>query len=111
MVRRGRRHATPFLGRHLREDRDYSEDVARAIDEEVRAFIDQGYERARHILTENRAKMDEIAEILLEKETMTPEKLLALLNSEAPADDTRNGLLAPPSPPTTGLPAPTAEPE
>ena len=72
MVRLGRRHGNPFLGRDLMEDRDYSEEIAKAIDEEVRAFIDQGYERARNILTENRAKMDEIAEILLEKEIADP---------------------------------------
>lgn len=50
-LRLGRRHGNPFLGRDIMEDRDYSEDVARAIDEEVRAIIDQGYERARRILS------------------------------------------------------------
>ncbi|HLV80616.1 MAG TPA: cell division protein FtsH, partial [Chthonomonadaceae bacterium] len=110
-LRLGRRHGNPFLGRDLMEDRDYSEDIARAIDEEVRAFIDQGYERARHILTENRAKMDEIAEILLEKETLTREEFLALLNGEATPDDIRKGLLSPPpTPPATGATTPV-EPE
>src|SRR5579871_1842142 len=110
-LRFGRRHGNPFLGRDLMEDRDYSEDIARAIDEEVRAFIDQGYERARHILTENRAKMDEIAEILLEKETLTREEFLALLNGEATPDDIRKGLLSPPpTPPATGATTPV-EPE
>jgi cell division protease FtsH len=111
MVRLGRRHGNPFLGRDLMEDRDYSEEVARAIDEEVRAFIDQGHERARQILLEHRAKMDEIAEVLLEKETLTQEEFLALLNNEATADDIRRGLLNPPAPPpTTGLMTPS-EPE
>jgi len=110
-LRLGRRHGNPFLGRDLMEDRDYSEEIARAIDEEVRSFIDQGYARARDILTENRAKMDEIAEILLEKETLTREEFLALLNGEATIDDIRRGALTPPPPPpATGLPAP-AEPE
>jgi len=103
-LRLGRRHGNPFLGRDLMEDRDYSEDIAKAIDEEVRAFIDQGYARAREILMENRAKMDEIAEILLEKETLTREEFLALLNGEATADDIRRGQLTPP--PTTGLTTP-----
>ena len=108
MVRLGRRHGNPFLGRDLMEDRDYSEDVARAIDEEVRAFIDSGYERARTILTDNRAKMDEIAEILLEKETLTREEFLALLNGEATADDIRRNMIRPPTPPpATGLPTTT----
>lgn len=110
-LRFGRRHGNPFLGRDLMEDRDYGEDIARAIDEEVRAFIDQGYDRARHILTENRAKMDEIAEILLEKETLTREEFLALLNGEATVDDIRKNMLTPPPPPPpTGQTSPV-EPE
>ncbi len=109
-LRLGRRHGNPFLGRDLMEDRDYSEEVARAIDEEVRSFIDQGYARARDILSENRVKMDEIAEILLEKETLTREEFLALLNGEATADDIRRGQLEPPTPPAPGLTT-QAEPE
>ena len=104
MVRLGRRHGNPFLGRDLMEDRDYSEEIAKAIDEEVRAFIDQGYERARHILTENRAKMDEIAEILLEKETLTREEFMALLNGEMTADDIRRSMTQPPIEPPTPQP-------
>jgi len=111
MVRLGRRHGNPFLGRDLMEDRDYSEEIARAIDEEVRAFIDQGYERARHILLENRAKIDEVAEILLEKETLTREEFLALLDGTANAESIRNSMITPPTPPTTGLSVPTEQPE
>jgi len=110
-LRFGRRHGNPFLGRDLMEDRDYGEDIARAIDEEVRAFIDQGYDRARHILTENREKMDEIAEILLEKETLTRDEFLALLNGEMTADDIRKTMVTPPTPPpAAGLTTPV-EPE
>ena len=113
MVRLGRRHGNPFLGRDLMEDRDYSEEIAKAIDAEVRSIIDGCYARARDILTENRAKMDEIATILLEKETLTREEFLALLSGEANIDDIRRGMVAPPPPtlpPTTGITAPV-EPE
>ena len=113
MVRLGRRHGNPFLGRDLMEDRDYSEEIARAIDEEVRAIIDQGYERARRILTDNREKMDEIAEILLEKETLTREEFLSLLDGSATIEDIRKGMIAPPPPPvppTSGTPV-ASEPE
>jgi cell division protease FtsH len=105
VLRLGRRHGNPFLGRDIMEDRDYSEETARAIDEEVRALIDQGYERARHILTENRAKMDEIAQVLLEKETLTREEFLALLNGEATPSQIINNQLPPEqtAPPTTGI--------
>lgn len=101
MVRLGRRMGSPFLGRDLMEDRDYSEDIAKAIDEEVRAFIDQGYERARAILLENRVRMDEIAEILLEKETLSREEFQALLDGTATVDDVRSGLIKPPTPPSS----------
>ncbi len=103
MVRLGRRHGNPFLGRDLMEDRDYSEEIAKAIDEEVRMFIDQGYERARVILTDNRAKMDEIAEVLLERESLTREEFIALLDGTANGDDIRRNAMTPPTlPPSTG---------
>lgn len=111
MVRLGRRQGNPFLGRDVLEDRDYSEEIAHAIDDEVRAFIDQGYDKARHILTENRAKMDEIAEILLEKETLTREEFLGLLDGTLTVDEIRRNMTTPPSlPPTTGTTV-AAEPE
>ena len=50
----GRRHGSPFLGRDLMEDRNYSEDVAKAIDEEVHRIMDSGYQRARQILEDAR---------------------------------------------------------
>ncbi|MCS6775210.1 MAG: ATP-dependent zinc metalloprotease FtsH, partial [Chthonomonadaceae bacterium] len=108
VLRLGRRHGNPFLGRDIMEDRDYSDETARAIDEEVRAIIDQGYKRAREILTEHRAKMDEIAEVLLEKETLTRDEFLALLNGEATPDQIRNNQLPPKqaSPPESGVTAP-----
>lgn len=107
VLRLGRRHGNPFLGRDIMEDRDYSDETARAIDEEVRAIIDQGYKRAREILTEHRAKMDEIAEVLLEKETLTRDEFLALLNGEATPDQIRNNQLPPKqaSPPESGVTA------
>ena len=112
MVRLGRRHGNPFLGRDLMEDRDYSEEIAKAIDEEVRMFIDQGHECARKILTENRAKMDEIAEVLLERESLNREEFLALLDGTATGDDIRRNALTPPTvPPTTGTPITAVEPE
>lgn len=110
MVRLGRRSGNPFLGRDLMEDRDYSEDVAKAIDEEVRAIIDQGYERAREILTEHRATMDMIAEVLLEKETLTREEFLGLLNGEATPEDIIKGMQAPPPPPGSGVPVEEVQP-
>jgi cell division protease FtsH len=59
-----------FLGRDLVRERNYSEKVAAAIDDEVRRVINQAYQRAKDILEANRDKLDEIARVLLEKETL-----------------------------------------
>jgi cell division protease FtsH len=81
----GRRHGNPFLGRDIMEDRNYSEEVAEKIDAEVRRIIETCYDRAMSILTEHRAKMDEISELLLERETIEREefeRLMAGLSSK-----------------------------
>lgn len=88
----GKRHANPFLGRDMMEDRNYSEEMAMAIDKEIRLTMDQAYERAKAILNENREKMDVIVKVLLEKETLEREEFEALmegatLNSIQSADD------------------------
>jgi cell division protease FtsH len=99
-LRLGRRHGNPFLGRDLMEDRDYSEEVAQAIDEEVRGIIDRNYDRARQLLTENRDKLERITDVLLQKETLDRDEFMALMQGEAP-DQTPE---APAAPPSTGTP-------
>lgn len=76
----GRRHGNPFLGRDIFEDRNYSEEVARLIDEEVKTIIETNYNRAKEILQENRDKLDELVEILLQKETLGKEEIDSLLS-------------------------------
>jgi len=66
----GSRHDSPFLGRDLARERDYSEEVAAAIDREVRATVHDSYEKAKNMLTENRAALDKVAETLLEREIL-----------------------------------------
>ena len=78
----GRRHGNPFLGRDLMEDRNYSEDVAKAIDEEVKSIMDDGYGRAQAILEENRDAMERVVRVLLERETIEREEFLALMRGE-----------------------------
>ncbi len=75
----GKRHGNPFLGRDVMEDRNYSEEIAMAIDKEIRSIMDEGYERAKTILAENRDKMDTIVKVLLEKETLEREEFQALM--------------------------------
>jgi cell division protease FtsH len=68
-----------FLGREISEQRDYGDKIADTIDEEVNSFISEAHERGRQILTENRAKLTKIAEVLLVRETLEGDELEALL--------------------------------
>ncbi len=77
----GRKEEMVFLGREISEQRDYSEKVAEEIDEEVRRLIDRAYQTAKQLLTEHRAKLDEIVEHILIRETLDGDDLTKLLDS------------------------------
>ena len=66
----GRPEESPFLGRELSRAKDYSEDTARLIDEEVHDVVTAQYERAREIIEANQDKLKQIAEALLEHEVL-----------------------------------------
>lgn len=66
----GNKHDEVFLGRDLARYRNYSEEVAAAIDKEVREIIDTCYKRAETLLKENIRKLHKVAEVLLEKEKL-----------------------------------------
>ncbi len=75
----GRRDSMVFLGRDIAEQRDYSERTAEEIDEEVRRIVEEAHERCREVLREHRAKLDELAEALIELETIEGDDLQRLL--------------------------------
>ena len=75
----GRRHDQVFLGRDISEERDYSEDTAKIIDEEVSKIIDECYDRAKKLLIENRDKLDMLAVRLIEKETLYENEVSGML--------------------------------
>ncbi|MBF2051475.1 MAG: ATP-dependent zinc metalloprotease FtsH3 [Leptolyngbya sp. IPPAS B-1204] len=75
----GRSQGGMFLGRDIMAERDFSEETAAAIDDEVRNLVDQAYRRAKSVLTENRAVLDKLAEMLIERETVDAEELQELL--------------------------------
>lgn len=77
--RRGEQH--PFLGREMSEPRDFSEETARLIDEEVRRMIREMEDKAKEILESNRDKLDALAEGLLDKETLSGEEIDEILES------------------------------
>ncbi|MEB3201016.1 MAG: ATP-dependent zinc metalloprotease FtsH3 [Synechococcaceae cyanobacterium] len=75
----GRSQGGMFLGRDIAAERDFSEDTAAAIDEEVSQLVAEAYRRATEVLASNRAVLDELAELLVEKETVDAEDLQELL--------------------------------
>jgi cell division protease FtsH len=76
----GRQNGNVFMGRDIASDRDFSDETAAAIDEEVRNYVDQAYRRAKQVLTENRHILDHLAEMLVEKETVEADELQQLLS-------------------------------
>ena len=70
----GEREEMVFLGRELATGRNYSEETAQAIDKEVKRLMDDAYRTADEIVTRRRAKLDEVAKILIEKETIEREE-------------------------------------
>ena len=76
----GRQQGNMFLGRDIASERDFSEETAAAIDEEVRNLVDQAYRRAKQVLQENRSVLDSLAQMLVEKETVDAQELQDLLN-------------------------------
>jgi cell division protease FtsH len=77
----GRQQGNMFLGRDIMSERDFSEETAAAIDEEVRKLVDTAYIRAKEVLVNNRKVLDEIAQMLIEKETVDAEELQQILGN------------------------------
>jgi cell division protease FtsH len=83
-VAMGHREELVFLGRDLGEQRNYSEEVAAIIDEEIRSIVNHGHQTATAILTQQRDKMDAVVERLKIVETLDAKELDEILNREAP---------------------------
>ena len=87
----GKRERQMFLGRDLFEERNYSEQTAILIDEEIRRLVDGSYERARQTLMAHRAQLDTLANVLLEKEVLDGEEVTKLIGPIVSSD----GIAAP----------------
>jgi cell division protease FtsH len=81
----GKRERQIFLGRDLFEERNYSEQTAVLIDEEIRRIVDGCYERAKHELVTHRAKLEALATALLEKEVLDGEEVKQILGLQPAA--------------------------
>ena len=84
-VTMGHKEELVFLGRDLGEQRNYSEEVAAIIDEEIRSIVDHGYQTAKGILTKQRGKMDAVVERLKIVETIDGRELDVILAREEPS--------------------------
>jgi cell division protease FtsH len=74
-IKLGTSDAAPFLGRDYGHQRDYSEDIASSVDEEIKNLIEGAHQEAYEILIENRSILDSLVEELLEKETLHKEEI------------------------------------
>jgi cell division protease FtsH len=83
----GKRDELVFLGREIGEQRNYSDEVAKTIDEEVRAIIDKAYERATEVLTVHRDKLIALAEKLVAEETVDADAFEALFGDMPPKEE------------------------
>jgi len=80
-------HDEVFLGRDFATQRNYSEETAYEIDKEVKSIIDRAYDKAKSILQEYRDKLEEVAQILIEKEKMSAEEFYALFGEKPVAQE------------------------
>ena len=75
----GRREGLVFLGRDLMEERNYSEQTARIIDEEVKKITDDAYDKALNLLRSSKDKLRLLSDSLLEKEVLSGEEVKQIL--------------------------------
>jgi cell division protease FtsH len=75
----GHDHGQPFLGREFSSEPDYSDDVAREIDSEIRRIVEEAHQLARDILAKHRDNLDKTSTVLLRRETIEREEFIGLL--------------------------------
>jgi cell division protease FtsH len=112
----GKRDELVFLGREIGEQRNYSDEIAKMIDEEVRAIIDRAYERATQVLETHRERLEALASKLIAEETVDSDAFASLFSDLPPKEDL-HGLPPrrhePPAPeaPQGALPKPQPKPK
>lgn len=83
----GSQEENPFLGRELTEQRDYSEEVAEALDSEVREIVREQHDRVRNILRIHRLRLDAVAEALLAQETLEEHEFVDVFEGNVRSED------------------------
>jgi cell division protease FtsH len=109
----GKRDELVFLGREIGEQRNYSDEVAKQIDEEVRAIIDHAYERAMDVLVTHRDRLNALAEKLVAEETVDSDGFEAIFSDlppKSPPRETPPAVVGPNQPTPGAQPAPSPSP-
>jgi cell division protease FtsH len=75
----GHDRGQPFLGREFSSEPDYSDEIAREIDDEIRRIVESAHQAAKDLLNDKRDELDEISKILLTRETIDAEQFIDLL--------------------------------
>jgi cell division protease FtsH len=87
----GHDRGQPFLGREFSSEPDYSDEIAREIDDEIRRIVESAHQSAKGLLNERRDDLERVSKLLLERETIDAKEFVALLEgkpaSEVFADD------------------------
>jgi len=101
----GETRANVFVGRDMaNEGRDYGEDVAQTIDEEVKSLVDEAYAKALELMTTHRDLLDRLTNALVDRETLSADDFEAIIRGEELPPLFKKGDGAPPKPPTTPEP-------
>ncbi len=87
----GGRQEQVFLGEEIAQRREYSEQTAREVDEEIRSILDRAYKRATTTLEEHRDALDRLAQALLEKEEIPGEEVLEIVGVERDVSTSATG--------------------
>jgi cell division protease FtsH len=95
----GHDHGQPFLGREFSSEPDYSDEIAREIDDEIRRVIETAHVQAKEILVRKRDSLQKLSEILLKRETIEKEQFEALLEGRSEEDVFGSEAPALPEPP------------
>ncbi|MDQ2760738.1 MAG: ATP-dependent zinc metalloprotease FtsH [Actinomycetota bacterium] len=102
----GHDHGMPFLGREFSAEPDYSDEIAREIDDEIRRIVESSHVQAQDILGTHRASLEKLSEVLIKRETIEKEQFEALLGGST--EEEVFGAEAPP-PPDVPVPRTPAE--
>src|SRR6476646_9950834 len=102
----GHDRGQPFLGREFSSEPDYSDEIAREIDDEIRRIVESAHQTAKNLLTEYREALGTISEILVKRETIEKEEFEGLLAGKTEEEVFGSEEPPPPEPPSALEPAP-----